>query len=91
MKQVFYLSSLILKFYSAVIPSYRHIVYVQPEPRYVTVDPPILVQEIGKTPVLTFEKPKVDADKPVEVESPADAPESTEVSVDEDTVSVESA
>lgn len=54
-----------------------------------TVDPPTYVQEIGKSPVLTFGKPQVDADKPIDVESPADAPEKE--SVDEDTVSVESA
>lgn len=76
-----------------MIPSYRHIVYVQPEPRYITVQPPTLVQEIGKSPVLTFGAPQgppqVNPIVPVEVESPADDVE--KVTADEDTVSVESA
>lgn len=72
------------------IPSYRHVVYVQPEPHYVTVDAPTLVQELGKAPVLTHGQPTIDADTTVfEVESPADDTE--KVSVDEDTVSVETA
>lgn len=78
-------------------PSYRHVVYVQPEPRYITVEPPTLVQELGKAPVITHgithERPTVDSIVPVEVESPADNVQDDveKVSVDEDTVSVETA